>query len=53
MMAGVLRTIRKSDLTKPFPRIQAYFERCQSRPAWQRTLVLTAERLGVSIEDIR
>ena len=53
MMAGVLRTIRKSDLMEPFPRIQAYFERCQARPAWQRTLGLYAERLGVSVDDIR
>lgn len=53
MMAGVLRTIRKTDLTEPFPRIQAYFERCQARPAWQRTLGLYAERLGVSVDDIR
>lgn len=53
MMAGVLRTIRKTDLMEPFPRIQAYFERCQARPAWQRTLGLYAERLGVSVDDIR
>jgi glutathione S-transferase len=53
MMAGVLRTIRKTDLLAPFPRIQAYFERCQARPAWQRTLALSAERLGVSVDDIR
>src|SRR5690606_2788331 len=34
MMAGVLRTIRKTDLLQPFPRINAYYERCFSRPAW-------------------
>jgi glutathione S-transferase len=53
MMAGVLRTIRKTDLTDPFPRIKSYFERCQARPAWQRTLGFCAERLGVSVDDIR
>jgi glutathione S-transferase len=53
MMAGVLRTIRKSDLMDPFPRIKAYYERCFARPAWQRTLSLSAERLGVSVDHIR
>jgi glutathione S-transferase len=53
MMAGVLRTIRKTDLMEPFPRLKAYFERCQARPAWQRTLGLYAERFGVSVDDIR
>ena len=53
MMAGVLRTIRKTDLMEPFPRIKAYYERCFTRPAWQRTLSLSAERLGVSVDDIR
>jgi glutathione S-transferase len=53
MMAGVLRGIRKTDLMEPFPRIKAYFERCQARPAWQRTLGLYAERLGVRVDDIR
>lgn len=52
MMAGVLRSIRKTDLIEPFPRIKAYFERCQARPAWQRTLALYAERLGVRVDDI-
>lgn len=53
MMAGVLRGIRKTDLMEPFPRLTAYYERCQARPAWQRTLALSAERLGVGVEDIR
>jgi glutathione S-transferase len=53
MMAGVLRGIRKTDLMEPFPRIKAYYQRCQARPAWQRTLGLYAERLGVSVDDIR
>src|SRR4051812_38355302 len=53
MMAGVLRGVRKTDLMTPFPRVKAYFERCQARPAWQRTLALYAERIGVSVNDIR
>ena len=53
MMAGVLRHIRKTDLMDPFPRIKSYSERCLARPAWQRTLGLYAERVGVSVEDIR
>jgi glutathione S-transferase len=53
MMAGVLRTIRKTDLMEPFPRLQAYFERCQARPAWQRTLALSADRLGMSVDELR
>src|SRR4051812_30436011 len=28
MMAGVLRSVRKTDLLDPFPRTKAYFERC-------------------------
>lgn len=53
MMAGVLRTIRKSDLMDSLPRLKAYYERCCSRPAWQRTLDLSAERLGMNVDDIR
>jgi glutathione S-transferase len=53
MMAGVLRTIRKTDLMDPYPRLKAYFQRCQARPAWQRTLDLSAKRLGVSVDHIR
>jgi glutathione S-transferase len=53
MMACVLRAIRKTDLMEPFPRIRAYYERCQARPAWQRTLALYAERIGVTVDEIR
>ena len=53
MMACVLRGIRKTDLMEPFPRVKAYCERCFARPAWQRTLALYAERVGVSVDDIR
>lgn len=53
MMASVLRGIRKSDLMESYPRIKDYYERTQARPAWQRTLGLYAERIGVSVDDIR
>ncbi len=53
IMAGVLRTIRKTDLMDPFPNILAYYARCFARPAWHRTLALYAERLGVRVDDIR
>jgi glutathione S-transferase len=52
-MANVLRTIRKTDLMAPFPALKTYYERCHARPAWQRTLELAAERLGMSVDDIR
>jgi glutathione S-transferase len=53
MMAGVLRTIRKADLMDSFPRLKAYYERCIARPAWQRTLELSAKRLGMQVDEIR
>jgi len=53
MMAGVLRGIRKTDLMAPFPNLKGYYERCLARPAWQRTLALYAERLGVRVDAIR
>jgi len=53
MMAGVLRGVRKTDLLASFPKVRAYCERCFARPAWQRTLALYAERVGVSVDEIR
>jgi glutathione S-transferase len=53
IMAGVLRTIRKTDLMDPFPKLKAYYARCHARPAWQRALGLYAERIGVSVDSIR
>lgn len=52
-MSGVLRSIRKTDLMKPFPKLKAYYERTVARPAWQRTLTLSAERLGMPVDAIR
>lgn len=53
MMAGVLRTVRKSDLLERYPKTQAYRDRCFARPAWERTLSMYAERFGVAVGDIR
>jgi len=53
MMTGVLRTIRNTDLLHELPQLKAYYDRCVARPAWQRTLAMCAERVGVAIEDIR
>ena len=53
LLASVLREIRKTDLMEPYPRLKAYFARAEARPAWQRTLGLYAERLGVTVADIR
>jgi glutathione S-transferase len=53
MMANVLRSIRKTDLMEPFLQLKTYYQRCHARPAWQRTLALCAERLGMSVDDIR
>jgi glutathione S-transferase len=52
-LASVVRTIRRTDLTEPFPRIRAYFERCHARPAWQRTLTLAGERLRMTVDELR
>lgn len=53
MMGGVLRMQRKTGLMAPYPAVTAWYERCFARPAWQRTLALYAERVGVSVERIR
>ena len=53
LMACVLRGIRKTDLMDPFPKVKAFHARCFARPAWQRTLALYAERLGVNVDEIR
>src|SRR5262245_12225185 len=47
MLAGELRTIRKTDLMEPFPKLKAYYQRCFARPAWQRALALSAQRIGM------
>lgn len=51
--AYVLRGIRTMDLMEKYPLLQDYYKRCFSRPAWQRTLELSAKRLEVDINKIR
>jgi glutathione S-transferase len=52
LLASVLREIRKTDLLDPYPRLKAYYTCAMARPAWQRTLSLYAERLGVTAAEI-
>lgn len=51
-MAGVLREARHGELMDAHPRVRGVFERAFARPAWRRTLALTAERMGVAVEAI-
>lgn len=53
MLACVLRDIRKTDLMDAYPRVKAHYARALARPAWQRTLASCAERVGVSVDDVR
>ena len=38
MMACVLRNLRQTDLIAQFPSVDAYFKRCEARPAFQKAL---------------
>jgi glutathione S-transferase len=53
LLASVLREIRTTDLTAPYPRLKEFYARALARPAWERTLELYAERLGVTVAEIR
>jgi glutathione S-transferase len=53
LLATVLREVRQTDLMAPYPRVREYYARALARPAWERTLGLYAERLGVPVADIR
>ena len=53
LLATVLRDIRKTDLMASYPRLKEFYARALARPAWERTLALYAERLGVPVADIR
>jgi glutathione S-transferase len=53
LLASVLREIRKTDLMASYPRLKEFYARALARPAWERTLDLYAERLGVPVADIR
>ena len=52
LLATVLREIRTTDLIDLYPRLKAYYARALARPAWQRTLNLNSDRLGVAVADI-
>ncbi len=53
LLATVLREIRRTDLLADYPRLRAYYDRALARPAWQRALERHAERLGVTVAEIR
>jgi glutathione S-transferase len=53
LLATVLREVRNTDLLDAYPRLKDYYARALARPAWERTLALYAERLGVPVADIR
>ncbi|PCC72912.1 glutathione S-transferase [Nannocystis exedens] len=53
LLATVLRQIRRTALLADYPRLRAYYDRALARPAWRRTLERYAERLGVTVADIR
>ncbi len=53
LLTTVLRQVRTTDLINPYSRLKAYYERASARPAWQRTLKLYAQRLGVTAAEIQ
>jgi glutathione S-transferase len=53
LLATVLRQLRRTELLADYPRVRAYYDRALARPAWLRTLERHAERLGVTVAEIR
>ena len=53
LMATVLREVRHAGVLDGFPRVSAYRERCEARPAWRRTLDAYEQRLGVPAGSAR
>lgn len=51
-LAHVLKEIRHTDLMDAYPNVAAFHARAFARPAWKKTRVLTAERMGVSLTEI-
>ena len=47
------RPCRTRQALRAYLRLKAYYARALGRPAWQRTLSLHSERLGVTVTDIR
>lgn len=52
MFAHSLREVRDTDLMDGYPNVAAFYHRALGRPAWHRTRVLTAERMGVALSQI-
>jgi glutathione S-transferase len=48
MMATILREVRRTDLIDRVPALREYFDRCQARPAWLRTLRAYEQRMGAA-----
>jgi glutathione S-transferase len=48
LMSTVYRQVRNSGVLDDFPRIRAYRERCEARPAWLRTVEAYEKRLHVA-----
>jgi glutathione S-transferase len=53
LMTTVLREVRHGGVLDGYPRVRAYRERCEARPAWQRTLEAYERRLGVAAGSAR
>ena len=53
LMTTVLREVRNAGVLDGFPRVSAYRERCEARPAWRRTLEAYEQRLGVTAGSAR
>jgi len=52
-MSGLPAPVPKRQALRAYLRLKAYYARALGRPAWQRTLSLHSERLGVTVTDIR
>ena len=52
LIATVLREIRTTDLMNSYPRLKNYYARALARRAWQHTLSLYSDRLGVAVADV-
>jgi glutathione S-transferase len=53
LMTTVLREVRNAGVLDGFPRVSAYRERCEARPAWRRTLAAYEQRLGAPAGSAR
>ncbi|NBD10046.1 glutathione S-transferase family protein [Corallococcus silvisoli] len=53
LMTTVLREVRNAGVLDRFPRVSAYRERCEARPAWRRTLDAYEQRLGAPAGSAR